>query len=60
MKTFTFEAYNKKFTAQAVRGLDVMEDANRAILWPTKESKMGTWWDRDDTSYYWVEGNFFD
>ena len=34
MKTFTFENHlGDVFTAQAENGLDVMEDANRAILW---------------------------
>ena len=34
MKTFTFENHlGETFTAKAEKGLDVMEDANKAILW---------------------------
>ena len=58
MKTFTFEAMGNTFTAEAENGLDVMEDANRAILWPNW--KDGRWDQVSDTKYVWILGNFFD
>jgi|TARA_B110000503_G_scaffold97998_1_gene146927 hypothetical protein len=60
MKTFTFEAYGKTFKAEAERGLDVMEDANRKLLWSNPRYQQGAWYDCDSTTYNWVEGNFFD
>lgn len=61
MKTFTFEAYGKTFTAQAEHALAVMEDANRALLWNNPKSKDGCW---DESGrpqkFRWIEGNFFD
>ena len=62
MKTFTFEAMGKTFTAKAENGLDVMEDANRAILWSIGWSnwKDGRWDQVSDTKYVWILGNFFD
>ena len=35
-----------------------MEDANKAILWPTW--KDGMWQQVSDTKFVWVLGNFFD
>ena len=49
MKTFIFEAMGKTFTAKAENGLDVMEDANRSILWPNW--KDGRWDQVSDTKY---------
>ena len=60
MTTFTFTAYNKVFTAQAVSELNVMEQANKELLWGNKAYKQGAWVDRCATAYEWVEGNFFD
>ena len=60
MTTFTFTAYQNIFTAQAVKGLDVMEQANKALLWGNKAYKQGVWWERGNTAYEWIEGNFFD
>tara|TARA_R110002050_G_scaffold62912_2_gene137918 strand:- start:22870 stop:23049 length:180 start_codon:yes stop_codon:yes gene_type:complete len=58
MKTFTFENHlGETFTAKAEKGLDVMEDANKAILWPTW--KDGMWQQVSDTKFVWVLGNFF-
>lgn len=59
MKTFTFENHlGDVFTAQAENGLDVMEDANRAILWSNWSD--GMWQQVSDTKFKWVLGNFFD
>ena len=58
MKTFTFEAMGRTFTAKAENGLDVMEDANKAILWPNQ--KDGMWDQVSETKFVWVLGNFFD
>ena len=57
--TFTFEAYGKTFFAEAERGLDVMEAANRKLIW-NSESKDGAWFENGSSKYKWVEGNFFD
>ena len=59
VKTFTFQAYDKTFVAEAERGLDVMEAANRELIWNSK-SKDGAWFENGVTGYKWVEGNFFD
>jgi hypothetical protein len=59
MKTFTFENHlGDTFKAKAENGLDVMEDANRKILWPNW--KDGMWNQVSDTKFVWVLGNFFD
>ena len=58
MKTFIFEAMGRTFTARAKQGVDVMEDANRAILWDNW--KEGVWKRVSDTKFVWVLGNFFD
>lgn len=60
MKKFTFTAYGKTFTAKAEKGLDVMEAANKELLWSNPQSKDGAWFESGATSYKWVEGNFFD
>ena len=60
MTTFTFTAYNKVFTVQAAKGLDVMEQANKKLLWGNEAYKQGIWFERGDAGYEWVEGNFFD
>jgi hypothetical protein len=59
MKTFKFTAYGETFTAKATRGLDVMEQANKTLLW-TPKFKSGCWFDTSETEFRWVEGNFFD
>ena len=59
MKTFTFENHlGDIFTAKAENGLDVMEDANREILWPNW--KDGMWNQVSETKFVWILGNFFD
>ena len=59
MKTFTFENHlGDTFVAKAENGLDIMEDANRKILWPNW--KDGMWQQVSDTKFVWVLGNFFD
>jgi hypothetical protein len=59
MKTFTFENHlGDTFVAKAENGLDVMEDANRKILWPNW--KDGMWQQVSETKFVWVLGNFFD
>ena len=59
MKTFTFENHlGETFTAKAEKGLDVMEDANKAILW--KNWKEGIWQQVSETKFVWVLGRFFD
>ena len=59
MKTFTFENHlGDTFIAKAENGLDLMEDANRKILWPNW--KDGMWQQVSDTKFVWVLGNFFD
>lgn len=59
MKTFTFENHlGDTFIAKAENGLDLMEDANRKILWPNW--KDGRWQQVSDTKFVWVLGNFFD
>jgi calcineurin-like phosphoesterase family protein len=59
MKTFTFENHlGDTFVAKAENGLDIMEDANRKILWPNW--KDGMWKQVSDTKFVWVLGNFFD
>lgn len=58
MTTFTFEAYGNTFTTEANTAQEVMEDANRALLWNNPESKDGAWF--GDSVQTWVEGNFFD
>ena len=59
MKTFIFENHlGETFTAKAENGLDIMEDANRKILWPNW--KDGMWQQVSDTKFVWVLGNFFD
>lgn len=60
MTTFTFTAYGNAFTAQAKMGLDVMEQANAALLWGNESYNQGAWFCRGDTNYEWIEGNFFD
>tara|TARA_R110000868_G_scaffold145472_1_gene365682 strand:- start:383 stop:565 length:183 start_codon:yes stop_codon:yes gene_type:complete len=60
MTLFTFTAYNDIFTATAVKGLDVMEQANKKLLWSNKAYKQGAWFERGNAAYEWVEGNFFD
>ena len=59
MKTFKFTAYGETFTAKATRGLDVMEQANKTLLW-TPKFKSGCWMNKGETEYTWEEGNFFD
>ena len=59
MKTFTFENHlGETFTAKAENGLDVMEQANEAILW--SNWKDGMWKQVSETKFVWVLGNFFD
>jgi hypothetical protein len=59
MKTFIFENHlGETFTAKAENGLDIMEDANRKILWPNW--KDGMWQQVSETKFVWVLGNFFD
>jgi hypothetical protein len=59
MKTFTFENHlGDTFIAKAENGLDLMEDANRKILWPNW--KDGMWQQVSETKFVWVLGNFFD
>ena len=59
MKTFTFENHlGDTFIAKAENGLDLMEAANRKILWPNW--KDGMWQQVSDTKFVWVLGNFFD
>ena len=59
MKTFIFENHlGETFTAEAENGLDVMEDANKAILW--SNWKDGMWQQVTDTKFVWILGNFFD
>lgn len=60
MITFTFKAYGKTFKAKAEKGLDVMEKANKELLWSNPVSKDGAWFEEGETGYTWVEGNFFD
>lgn len=60
MTYFTFKAYGSIFTAKAEKGLDVMEQANKELLWTNPEFKDGTWMESGPTTYVWVEGNFFD
>ena len=60
MQSFTFKAYDNEYTAQAAVALDIMEDANRQLLWSSKEYKQGTWYARSNNTFVWVEGNFFD
>jgi len=45
------------FTAEAENGLDVMEQANEAILW--KNWSDGMWQQVSETKFVWVLGNFF-
>jgi hypothetical protein len=59
MKTFKFTAYGKTFSAIAERGRDVMQDANKALIW-NSSYKEGAWFEEGATEYTWVEGNFFD
>ena len=59
MQSFTFENHlGDTFTAKADNGLDLMEDANEAILW--SNWKDGMWNQVSDTKFVWVLGNFFD
>jgi len=60
MTYFTFKAYGSIFTAKAENGLDIMEQANRELLWGNPESKDGMWMESGSDTYVWVEGNFFD
>lgn len=60
MTYFTFKAYGSIFTAKAKSGLDIMEQANRELLWGNPESKDGMWMESGSDTYVWVEGNFFD
>ena len=60
MITFTFQAYGKTFKAKAKQGLDLMEKANKKLLWSNPVSKDGAWFEDGMTGYKWVEGNFFD
>ena len=39
---------------------DVMEKANKELLWSNPVSKDGAWFEDGTTGYKWVEGNFFD
>jgi len=58
MKTFIFENHlGETFTAEAENGLDVMEQANEAILW--KNWADGMWQQVSETKFVWVLGNFF-
>ena len=58
MKTFIFENHlGETFTAEAENGLDVMEQANEAILW--KNWSDGMWQQVSETKFVWVLGNFF-
>jgi hypothetical protein len=58
MKKFTFEAMGKTFTADAENGIDIMEDANRALLWSNWQD--GIWNQVSETKFIWVLGNFYD
>ncbi len=61
MQIFTFKAYDQTFNAKAEKGLDVMEKANKELLWSNPKSKDGAWFPCTKVnSYTWVEGNFFD
>lgn len=60
MTLFTFKAYGNEYTAKAAIALDVMEDANRQLIWSAKEYKQGAWAARSNNTFVWVEGNFFD
>tara|TARA_Y100000015_G_C2349510_1_gene69896 strand:- start:150 stop:335 length:186 start_codon:yes stop_codon:yes gene_type:complete len=61
MQIFTFKAYDKTFKAKAEKGLDVMEKANKELLWSNPKAKEGAWFPNIKlNSYTWVEGNFFD
>ena len=58
MKTFTFENHmGDIFTAEAENGLDVMEQANEAILWQNWAD--GMLQQVSETKFVWVLGNFF-
>jgi hypothetical protein len=59
MKTFKFTAYGKTFYAEAARGRDVMQEANKALIW-NLSYKPGCWMENGATEFTWVEGNFFD
>lgn len=60
MTYFTFKAYGSIFTAKAKTGLELMERANKELLWGNPESKDGMWHGTSCNTYIWVEGNFFD
>ena len=60
MTYFTFKAYGSIFAAKAETGLELMETANKELLWGNPESKDGMWVEQGSDTYVWVEGNFFD
>jgi len=60
MTQFTFRAYGNEFTAQGTSAINLMEAANRALLWNNSDSKDGAWFDTGENEMTWREGNYFD
>ena len=57
MKTFTFENHlGETFTAKSENGLDVIDDANEALL--QSNHSEGVWQQVSDTEFKWALGNF--
>ena len=60
MKTITFHAYDKTFSAEAEDGFSIMEAANKAIIWSAPKYRQGMWYEENATKFVWKEGNYFD
>lgn len=60
MTQFTFKAYGCEYSNEAAQALDIMEQANKALIWYNPDAKAGMWFESGKNEMKWVEGNYFD